>query len=189
MGLQILIEPTEQPVTLAQAKQHLRIGPDETDQDDEVNLRIRAASRRVGKITQRALTTQSWRLILDCFPKGAILIPLPPLQSVESVKYTDVFGVEQTLPESDYLVNPFGLIGRISMVAGKSWPATIAQEMALRIEFTAGYLVVPEDIVSAVLLLLGHLDQNREAVTTGAPSILPMGVDSLLSPYTIPSLP
>jgi uncharacterized phiE125 gp8 family phage protein len=189
MGLQLLTAPTAQPVSLAMAKAHLRIGPDETDQDDSISLLIDAATTRAGKVTQRALNVQSWRLILDCFPKGAISIPLPPLISVESIKYTDVSGVEQTLSEGDYLVNPYGLIGRVTTSAGKRWPITLAQEMAVRIEFTAGYTSVPADIGAAILLLIGHLDQNREAVTTGLPTVLPMGVEALLSPYTIPSLP
>lgn len=65
--------------------------------------------------------------------------------------------------------------------------------MAVRVEFTAGYgeaSAVPPDIVAAMLLLLGSLDQNREAVVIGTiVNELPLGVDYLLSPYVIPSTP
>lgn len=189
MGLQLLAAPATQPVSLEVAKEHLRIAPDDTDMDAEVGRMIRAATARAEKITQRAIAVQSWRLILDRFPKGAILIPMPPLKSVEAITYTDTSGADQDLDDSAYVVNPFGLIGQVTPAMGKCWPATAPQAMSLRVDFTAGYDTAPEDVVAAILLMIGHLDQNREAVTTGSLSVVPLGVDSLLSPYCIPSLP
>lgn len=189
MGLQLLAAPATQPVPLDVAKEHLRIAPDDTDSDAEVTRLIRAATARAEKITGRALAVQSWRLILDSFPKGAIAIPMPPLKSVESITYTDPSGADQVLDESAYVVNPFGLVGKITPAMGKCWPSSAQQAMSLRIDFTAGYDQVPEDVIAAILLLVGHLDQNREAVTTGAPTVLPLGVEALLSPYCIPSTP
>lgn len=189
MGLQLLAGPTGQPVSLDVAKKHLRIAPDDIDQDDEVGRLIRAATAHVEKITQRSLLSQSWRLVLDCFPPCALLIPRPPLVSVEAIAYTDVAGQEQLLDESTYLVNPYEMIGRVTPAQGRRWPATARQAMSLRVDFTAGYSTVPEDIVSAILLLVGHFDQNREAATAGALAEIPMGVEALLSPYCIPGMP
>lgn len=190
MGLQLITAPATQPVTLEQAKAHLRIELDDTSQDAEIERLISAATAYVQKITSRAMVTQAWRLFLDAFPVGAIVLPMPPLQSVESIKYTDVEGADQTLPAADYVVNPFGLIGKVTLAAGKSWPATIGQAMAVRVEFTAGYSATPDDIVSALLLLIGHLDQSREAVVVGVtPATLPLGFDALLSPYCVPGVP
>ncbi|HFL2188696.1 TPA: head-tail connector protein [Pseudomonas putida] len=190
MGLQLLEAPTAQAVSLEVAKKHLRIAPDDTDQDDEVARIVRAATAWAERITQRALCLQRWRLHLDGFPCGAVLVPRPPLQSVEAVSYTDSVGSVQTLDAAGYIVNPFDILGRVSLAQGQAWPATRKQAMSVRIDFTAGYAEVPEDIVSAILLLVGHLDQNREQVVTGAtPTALPMGVDSLLAPYCVPGVP
>ncbi|MFV3291283.1 head-tail connector protein [Pseudomonas sp. NY11955] len=190
MGLQLLEAPTAQPVSLEVAKKHLRIAPDDTDQDDEVARIVRAATAWAERITQRALCQQRWRLHLDGFPCGAVLIPRPPLQSVEAVNYTDSLGSVQTLDALSYIVNPFEILGRVSLAQGESWPATRKQAMSVKIDFTAGYATVPEDIVSAILLLVGHLDQNREQVVTGTIATeLPMGVDSLLAPYCVPGVP
>lgn len=188
MGLQLLAAPTTQPVSLEVAKKHLRIAPDDTDQDDEVERLIRAATTRVERITQRALLAQSWRLVLDAFPSGPVLIPRPPLVTVEAVTYTDALGVDRELDAATYVVNPYGLIGQITSTQGRCWPVTAKQAMSLRVDFTAGYTAVPEDIVSAILLLVGHLDQNREAATAGTLVEVPLGVDALLAPYCIPSL-
>jgi len=190
MGLQLLEAPTVQAVSLEVAKKHLRIAPDDTDQDDEVARIVRAATAWAERITQRSLCPQRWRLHLDGFPCGAVLIPKPPLQTVEAVSYTDSVGSVQTLDASVYIVNPFEILGRVSLAQGESWPATRKQAMSVRIDFTAGYTAVPEDVVSAILLLVGHLDQNREQVVTGTIATdLPMGVEALLSSYCVPGVP
>jgi hypothetical protein len=65
--------------------------------------------------------------------------------------------------------------------------------MSVRVKFTAGYgaaASVPSDLVSALMLLIAHWDQNREPVVIGTiTSALPMSVDTLLAPYVIPGVP
>lgn len=47
-------------------------------------------------------------------------------------------------------------------------------------------IVATDDIVSGILLILGHLYRNREDVVTGpAPAALPMGAHALLWPHRI----
>lgn len=193
MGLVQLQAPAEVPVSVDDAKLHLRIDGDA--ENATIERLVKAATSNAERMTNRALVSQKWALILDRFPRDcqAIQMPLPPLQSVELIKYFDSDDVEQTLPAQDYAVNPFGLIGKVMPAWRKSWPATSGRPMAVRIEFTAGYgepAAVPPDIVAAILLILGSLDQNREAVVIGTiVSDLPMGVEYLLAPYVIPSTP
>lgn len=190
MGLQLITPAASLPVTLAQAKAHLRIELDDTGQDDSVSFLIRAATAHAQQITGRALVTQSWALLLDGFPAGALRIPLAPLQSVEAITYTDSDGAEQIIDAADYRVNASGLLGHIAPAYGLCWPATRAQSMAVSVAFTAGYSAVPDDITAALLLLIGHLDQHREAVVQGVTvADLPLGVSALLSPYVIPAAP
>jgi hypothetical protein len=64
--------------------------------------------------------TQSWALDLEHFPgvgrpfhplyhhrhrPGTILVPLPPLQSIEAVTYIDAVGAQQTVDPADYIVH------------------------------------------------------------------------------------
>lgn len=193
MGLVRLQAPAEVPVSVDDAKLHLRIDGDA--ENAAVERMIKAATSNAERLTNRAFVTQRWALVLDRFPSGnqAIKLPLPPLQSVDAIKYFDSADTEQTLPASDYVADPTGLLGRVLPAWRKTWPATSGRPMAVRIEFTAGYGAaeeVPPDIVAAMLLLLGSLDQNREAVVIGTiVSELPMGVEYLLSPFVIPSTP
>lgn len=190
MGLQLITAASESPVSLAEAKLHLRI--DGTDDDANVTSLISRATDYAEKQTGRAMVSQQWRLILDGFPCRAIRVPLPPLSSVESITYTDTDGATQTLDSADYLVNPFGLVGEVVPAYGKSWPATLAQPMSVKVEFTCGYedaASVPAAIKAAILLTIGALDQNREASSTLQSFKLPLGVDALLSAYVVPSIP
>lgn len=193
MGRLLLQAPAGAPVSLDDAKLHLRIDGDA--ENATIERLVRAATSNAERLTNRAFVTQRWALTLDRFPgcNQPIKIPLPPLQSVESIKYFDSTDTEQTLPASDYVVDPGGLLGQVLPAWRKSWPSISGRPMGVRIEFTAGYgdaNAVPPDIVSAILLLVGSLDQNREAVVIGTiVNELPMGVEYLLSPYVIPSTP
>ena len=187
MGLQLITAADDYPVSLTAAKLHLRI--DGTGEDANVSSLIARGTGYAQKQTGRALVSQQWRLVLDCFPSGAIKLPLPPLVSVESITYLDEAGALQTLDPADYLVNPFGIVGEVTPAYGKSWPATRSQAMAVKVAFTCGYGdadSVPEEIKGAILLMVGHLDQNREATGDKALESVPMGVDALLSAYVVP---
>ncbi len=187
MGLQLISAADDLPVSLSAAKLHLRV--DGSDEDANVTALIGRGTGYAQKQTGRALVSQKWRLVLDSFPCGAISLPMPPLVSVESITYLDEDGALQTLDPADYLVNPFGIAGEVTPAYGKSWPATRSQAMAVKVAFTCGYGdadSVPEENKGAILLMVGHLDQNRESVGDKALESVPMGVDALLSGYVVP---
>jgi len=193
-GLKLITAPTTEPITLVEARLHLRLeatGSPATHPDDSlVTSLIKAARQHIdGKdgLLSRALITQTWELQLDEFPVSEIRIPLPPLQSVSSVKYNDLAGIEQTVLSTDYVVDTVTPPGWVLLVTGKSWPETMETPNAVRVRFVAGYgdaAAVPEPIKAAMKLLIGHLYENREAVTVGVNSQeLPMAVHALLSPF------
>lgn len=193
MWLDRVTAPAEVPVTLAAAKKHLRYLA--TDQDDLILALVHAATQHLeGRhgILGRALVTQTWEARIDAFPcraGGRIELPMPPLQSVTSVKYLDDAGVEQTVPAGDYSVDAQHMIGRIRPAYGKIWPQTLADDGAVRIRFVAGYgaaAAVPDPLKQAILLLVGHWWLNREAVgQAGGPHAL--AVEALTMPYRIMS--
>ncbi len=79
MALKINSAPAAEPVTLQQAKDHLRI--DGSDEDLYVEALIKAARQDCEKFQNRAYISQVWELWLDAWPdKDFIDIPLPPLQ-------------------------------------------------------------------------------------------------------------
>jgi uncharacterized phiE125 gp8 family phage protein len=130
--------------------------------------------------------TQSWELTLDEFPIAAIDVPLPPLQSVQSIKYVDTAGVLQTLAAENYQVFITGLYGLVTPAYGASWPEAREQREAVTVAFTAGYgnaAAVPQAIKQWILLQVGHWHANRES-SGEKREPLPF-VDALLDPYRL----
>ena len=66
MPLNLITPPAVEPVTLADAKAHLKV--DTTDDDALITALITAARARAEWHTGRALITQSWTLWLDAWP-------------------------------------------------------------------------------------------------------------------------
>lgn len=188
MGRTISTQPSEEPISLDEAKTHLR--EDGTDQDSLIEGLIIAAREQAEKFTERALCTQSWTLKLDAFPcESFIKLPFPPLISVESVKYYDTDGVLQTMSSSDYVVDTTSLFGKIDLAYGASWPTPRDIPNAVVVAFTCGYggrNAVPASIKAAIKLNLSHLYENREAINIGnIVTPIPMAYESLLWPYRV----
>jgi uncharacterized phiE125 gp8 family phage protein len=114
--------PTVEPVTLVEAKAHLR----RTDSAEDVLITglIQAAREKVEEDTGRALITQTLDVYFDGVPCGgaAFLLPKGKLQSVTSLKSYDPDNVEATLSSSKYLVDISSEPGRIVLNSGESWP-------------------------------------------------------------------
>lgn len=189
MGLKLVTAPTEQPLSTAEAKLHLRIDEDQTSEDALVADLVRAASEYCEGLQRRAYVTQTWKFTLDAFPwnsdGGAILVPKPPLQSVTSIKYVDSTGALVTLDSSEYTVDAVSQPGRIVPAYGKSWPTTRSVPNAVEVEFVCGYglgAVVPFAEKQAMKLLTGHWYLHREAAMGGdVPAEIALAVTSLLS--------
>lgn len=186
MSLKLITAPAAEPVTLAEAKLHLRI--DVTDEDSYVTALIQAAREHAEHITERALVTQTWELALDAFPAREIKLPRPPLISIVSVTYDDAAGAAQVLSPTLYTPDLYSTPGWLLPAYGTSWPATIAQANAVRVRYVAGYgaaAAVPQGIKNWMLLLLGQLYAERGMI--GAPGVigsLPY-VDRLLDAYRV----
>lgn len=179
--LVIVTPPAAEPVTSTEAKAHLRV--DTTDDDTLITSLITAARTYAERVLRRALISQTWDLTLDEWPDGnAITIPLPPLQSVTSLKYTDDDGTVNTMSSSWYIVDTASTPGRLVLKDDYSWPSDDLREaMPIVVRFVAGYGAagssVPGTILTAIKLLIGHWYENREA--QGG---VPEAVDLLLWP-------
>lgn len=195
----VSVEPTVEPVSLSEAKLHLRVDDDITADDSLISALITAARQKIEIETRRALVTQTQVLRLDGFPKAscggtAIIVPNPPLQSVSSIVYVDQNGDSTTLSASEYLVDSSDEPGRITPAYNGSWPIAREQINAVTVTYVAGYAVgsgsptdyaanVPQALKAAIKLLVGHWYENREAVGAVNLKPLPMAVDSLIWNY------
>lgn len=195
--------PQTEPVTLQEAKDHLRV--DGSTEDSLISSLIAAARQHLEETVSRSFVTQTWKLYLDDFPvsklvhipwgeymdieKRAILLPRPPVASVTSITYIASDGTTQTLSTDDYDVDLISEPARIAEAEGATWPTTDNTVNAVTVEYQAGYGnagEVPQAIKQAVLLLLSTWYENRQTVIVGASiDTLPMSVQALMAPYRV----
>jgi phage conserved hypothetical protein, phiE125 gp8 family len=184
MVIKLSAPPAIEPITLTEAKAHLRV--DFSDDDDLISGLIKTAREYAEGYQNRALCTQTWELWLDSWPSESyIKIPLPPLQSITSIKYYDSTNTEATMADTDYQVDVKSEPGRVALAYSESWPAaTLRPINGICITFNAGYGNagdVPQRMKQAMLLLVGHWYEHREATLTGpAAAEIEFGVNSLL---------
>lgn len=196
MGMSLITGPASEPVTLAEAKAHLRVAI--ADDDGLIAGYVLAARNHLEEITGRAFLSQTWEYSLDGdWPwyldlethrhSRLIQLPKPPLQSVTSVTYIDASGATQTLASNQYVVETGATIGSIYPAYGVQWPSVRCQRASITIRFVAGWSsLFPESIRQAILLLAGHYYENRETVVIGqSPAELPMAVSSLIAPFRV----
>lgn len=189
MGLQVLVDADAEPISLSLAWAHLRIdaegSPLASAHDTWLEMvGIPAARDMAEQFTRVAFASKRYLVTLDAFPVGALMLEFPPVTSVVSVEYVDTDGALQVMDEEDYsldssLIDPW-------IIPVDTWPATADVANAVRVTYEAGYdaVTIPPSARAALLLLLGHLFENREDSVVGkSVASLPNGAFNLLQPF------
>jgi uncharacterized phiE125 gp8 family phage protein len=203
------IAPSAAPITLAQARAHLRV--DYTDEDDFISMLIDVATQLfdgTGKhrdgVLGCAMMTQTWVLETSHWvvpfrhklPRLAsdyrIWIDHGPVQSIGSIKvYTKNVLVDW--PSDQWRVGHEDTRSFITAAPDGNWPAFDFREDAFQVTYTAGYgdnaTDVPAPLRAAMLLMIGHLYENRQSVVVDASRVqaleVPQGVAALIAPYKV----
>jgi uncharacterized phiE125 gp8 family phage protein len=202
-------DPTTAPITLAQAKAHLRLDGD--DEDDFVQVLIDVATQMfdgTGKardgILGCAMMTQTWTLETERWvlpfrrplnrlaSDYRIWIEHGPVQSVESIQaYAGDVLVDW--PQENWRVGYEDTRAFVTLASGGSWPTYDFREDAFQVAFTAGYgdnaTDVPAPLRAAMLLMIGHLFENRQSVIVSASRAVaievPQTIETLIAPYKV----
>ena len=186
----LVTAPSIEPITLAEAKTHLRV--EVTDDDDYIeDLLIPSARWQVEHATSRALINTVFDVTFDRFPEDRELtLPRWPLVSVTSVTSYDTSDVASTFAASKYLVDTANAPGRVILNDGQSWPSDLRRRNAGVIRFTAGYGTTAAAVTEkalwarhAMLFLIGWWYARREPVALGQlVNALPLTWDALIAP-------
>jgi uncharacterized phiE125 gp8 family phage protein len=185
------IEPTETPVTLPEAKHHLRV--DDDAEDSLIEGLNQAATNWVEEYTGRQLVDATWLLTLERFPRfDELLLPRPPVNAITSITYHTSDGNALVMPAGDYVLDNSNDYGphRLYLAQDADWPAEALRRVAgVEILYTAGYggaEDVPDQFKSGIKMVAGSLYENRETEVVGTiASILRHSTEWVLFPYRV----
>lgn len=182
MRFELVTSAASEPVTLAEAKSHLRV--EHSDDDVLIASLVSTARELVESHTARQLVTADWKLHLDRFPHGDIEIRKCPVASVTSVTYYDENNTQQTWSTSLYQVDTVNEPARIRCEYNVTYPSTRSGKLnAVTVNFTAGQAVasVSDKAKHAILLLVSHWYENTEAAGPRNLYQAPLAVHSLVN--------
>lgn len=212
-SLVLITPPASEPVSLAEVKLQLGIGP---LQDSDHVISAIEVSRLRGMITaartacedylRQALITQTWELRLDGFPGfntrynrdgyPQIWIPRSPFQSIVSFQYVDVGGVLQTLTlDTTYGVNDpdfysyqldsgsQSMPARVLPAYARPWPPTRLVANNVILRFIAGYGDTASAVPAPILTAIRYLVHYFYKQDGKEGTELPTVVMRLLDPY------
>ncbi len=183
----LLSAPALEPVTLAQTKEFLRV--DDSNEDSFISSLIVAARIHVETITSRALISQSWRVVRDCWPSDRIVnLPIGPLLSLSAITTYDEEGNANGLPLAQFQPETNIAPARIFLPKTISGQVVMRERAAIEIDYVAGFGVsesdVPADLKQAIFTLIAYWFEHRDAVViAGSGSIVPNGFDNLVAAY------
>jgi uncharacterized phiE125 gp8 family phage protein len=184
-----ITDSTSEPVSLTEAKEHLRI--DHNDDDSYISTLITVARESIEVSTGRALgaNNATYKAGYQYLPYGydRLVIPRPPLVAVTSVTYIQKDNTEVTVSSDHYEVDDSGAnCAFVSMNDDFGYPdLTPYKENRVHINYTAGG-TPPKPLYQAILLLIGHYYDTREPVAYNAnPMKIPRSVDFLCNQYKI----
>lgn len=182
MGLKIVTAPTVEPVSVAEAKLHLKV--DISDDDALIGALITAAREECEHLTDRAIAEQTLALLLDSFPAAGIKLPRPPVSSITAVEYVDSDGATQTLAGAAYYLDDAQEPSWVLPAYDTSWPSTRGDANAVVVTYEAGYATCPEALRAWILLRVGTLYVTRMA-DSDKPAMPSPFVDRIIDRYRV----
>lgn len=189
---QLVTAPAEGPVSVAEAKAHLRVH--HSEDDTLIAAMIGAAASYLdghSGILGRCMVTQEWRQDFAGWPDNRTLrLPFPDVEadSVE-VTYFDDDDAEQTVDASLFELVEDAIGCAVVLKRGFNFPSLSDDRAApVRVTFEAGYGDagdVPQAVRHALLLIIGDLYENRENTVVAAMTVsqLPLGAHTLIAPF------
>jgi uncharacterized phiE125 gp8 family phage protein len=166
-------------IDLELAKAHVRVT--HNDEDVLIGQYMASAQSWVERYTGLMLVQST---VVDTFSQFGDYLELSrgPFVSLTSIAYVDSAGDNQTVTGARVRD------GKIYPPEG-GWPVA-GEYTPITATYVAGFdqYEVPEELVQAQLLLIGHFYQNREGVAEGSFSEVPLAVEALAGPFRMPTV-
>jgi uncharacterized phiE125 gp8 family phage protein len=176
--------PAEEPVSLIEARQFLRL--DQTDEDDLLAMLVTAARLMVEAAAGRCLVDQRWRIVLDRWPQTReIRLPLSPVSAILAARVYDALGTAQPVDPTVLMLDRQADPPLIRIMG--EMPETGRDHGAIEIDVMAGFgpaaADVPAPLRQAVLRLSARWFEERGDVAVRDAEALPVRIAALVAPY------
>jgi len=187
MTVSLLAPPTLEPVSLEEAKAHLRLAG--SDDDDYVSALIVAARLQVETAIRRVLIDQTWRIYRDDWPDdGSIDLPIAPVRSIVEIVVYDADGDPTTLAPTAWALDAASVPARLRLLG--TGPAPGRPLNGIEIDVVAGYgpsgVAVPQSLRLAIMMLVARWFENREGAGFGiVPSAVTDAFEALVAPHRV----
>ena len=203
-GLKVLTEPSQEPVTLQEVKEYLRV--DDATDERVIRPYIESARRFCEEHTGRALMTQTLTLFLDAFQdmesplwegmrtgpylnyyKNYVVLPRSPVVSVTHVKTYNDSDEATTFASSNYYLDSVREPSRIVLRTGETFPSSLRVANAIEVQYVTGYTSqynIPEPLRLGILQHIAYLYEHRGDMYDASLPYPPM-LRSLYAPYVI----
>jgi uncharacterized phiE125 gp8 family phage protein len=174
MAVAAVDQPLVEPISLEDAKRHLRLEGVLDDEDSQIQMMITAARRMAEGKLNRTIVQRELAVSFDGWG-CKMRLPKPPFLELLGVDYLDSEGMSQSMPVDSYYL----LEGRepveVAFVGGAPLPALASRRQPITVRYIAGYPEgqVPEDLRSWMLMQIGSLYAHRESVIAGV-SVAPL---------------
>lgn len=169
--------PVAMPITLAQAKAHLRV--DHDAEDEQITSFILAATAMLDAQGELglAICEQTWDESLQN-PSRDVALSIIPARSIVSVSY---FDAENVLQVAD--LSKFALYSGESwaFVRSDNWPAAFDRPDAITIRYVAGLDEVPADLGHAIRLIVADMYEHREDSSEAKLSEIPHSARNIVN--------
>ena len=176
-SLKLITPPVLEPVSVEEVKVYTHI---DHDVDDKLLLTwIKTARILAENHQRRAYFEQVWEISYDGFPNLPLLIPRPPLVSVDFIHYYDHEDTMTNMDLTDFIVDINHEPGRLAHAYSIIWPTEILRPIdAVRIRYTCGFvplfvddsttttfepeiIPLPDNLKDAIYLYCAYRNENR----------------------------
>jgi uncharacterized phiE125 gp8 family phage protein len=182
----ILAGPLVEPLTLAEAKNWLKV--DHAEDDALITALVKGARERIEARTGRAIMAQAWRITLDRWPAGGRLtLPVLPMIAVTAIRLFDAAGAPSLLASSLYALEAGA---EPPQLAAEAAPNPGRARNGIEIDVVAGYGAEPSDCPEPLrqairlLVLAAYEARGPERAGAGRPDVI-AEVDRLIAPYRL----
>ena len=197
----VITHATGRLLSLDTCREHLEVVPIDGDSDNETHPddalilgMLDAAVAHAEQFTGLSLMVRTWEAAMDELPAAGFELPRPPF--IELLSFSAVNDSDGEFDAASYLVDDYDTPEQpVVLRPTTTWPIVVKAPNTVKVRYRSGYQSeenpdsdappLPRSLRAAILLVLGHLYENREDSVEKALASIPNGAEALMRPLRV----